>query len=355
MKTKNLDIQLMKFVYSCVIVIYHLTASTRINCIGGYCGVEYFLLTAGLFLFLSFERGEAAGRLITPGQYVLRRFSRFFPWAFTGFLFAGVIDYTVIGKTESLGRWMDHFAKDLWDMLLISWNGMNKNTLMLNAPAWTLSAMLIVGFFIWTLLYHYKRPFLSLIMPLTLVVGFGIWTHLPSADTERWIGFTNFGTFRTWLIMCLSYYCVLLGRKLSEVPLNRKGKLLLTAVEVLIHVFALVVMFRRAERYYQWMLTLLFMLSIGIAISGHSYLADVLERSRLSRYLGEISMSVYLVHAPLIRLFRHFYDVSDWSYPELMPLFAAVLAASVVHHWITGQLVRASGKLFSGMKRLLTE
>ena len=55
MKERNLDIQLFKFLYAWVIVIYHLASSTAITCEGGYCGVEYFLLVAGVFLFLSFE------------------------------------------------------------------------------------------------------------------------------------------------------------------------------------------------------------------------------------------------------------------------------------------------------------
>lgn len=354
MKSRNLDIQLFKFIYSCIIVVYHLASSTAIVCRGGYCGVEYFLLTAGLFLFLSFEQGEQTGKQRTPGQYLARRFLRFLPWSITGYFLAVFVQRILIEPTTSLGAWMDCFASDIWEILMVKWNGMNNNAYLLNSPAWTLSAMLIVGFFIWTMLYHYKKPFVHLIMPLTLVVGFGYWTHLPSADTELWIGFTTFGTFRTWLIMCLSAYCLPLARKLAEVPLNKLGKALLTVAEVLIHGFALTVMFFRGERYYQWLLTGLFMVSIAIAMSGHSYIARALEKSKPVQLLGDLSMSVYLVHAPVIRLMRHVFDMQAWSWGEVPGVLAVVLAVSVIHYFGTQWLIAGIAKLWARVNHCLT-
>lgn len=354
MKTKNNDIQLFKFVYSCVIVLYHLASNTAIHFKGGYCGVEYFLLTAGLFLFLSFERGEELGRQRTPGQYLAKRFCRFFPWSFTAFLFSVFVRRVLISPTTSIVAWVDYFASDIWEILMVKWNGMNNNVHLLNGPAWTLSAMLIVGFLIWSFLYYYKKHFVNLILPITLLLGFGYWMHLPSADTEKWIGFTTFGTFRTWLIFCLSAYCVPIGKKLAKIPFNKAGKILLTVAEVLIHAFALVVMIARAERYYQWLLTLLFMISIAIAMSGHSYIAKVLENVKLVDWLGDLSMSVYLVHTPVIWLFRHYYDTQSWAYRELLPVFVAVLGTAVIHYCVTKWVIKSASKLWPVIKVKLT-
>lgn len=351
MKTQNLDIQFFKFIYSCIIVIYHLSSNTAISVKGGYCSVEYFLLVAGLFLFLSFEKGEKTGKQRTPVQYAAKRFARFFPWSITAFLAAVVAERIIVSPVKSLASWMDYFAGDIWEILMIKWNGMNNNAHLLNSPAWTLSAMLIVGFFIWTMMYYYKKPFLNLIMPLTLVIGFGYWTHLPSANTELWIGFTTFGTFRAYLIMCVSFYCLCLTRKLEDITLNKLGKGLLTAVELLIHIFAVLVMMVRAERYYQWLLTLLFMVSISIAISGHSYLAQLLGKAKYVNFLGDLSMSIYLMHVPVIYVCRNVYDISSWTYFELIPLFAVVLVAAVVHYVGTKWLVIGTSRVFQWMKR----
>ena len=354
MKSQNLDIQFFKFVYSCIIVLYHLTGSTAINCKGGYCGVEYFLLTAGLFLFLSFQRGEKTGRQYTPGQYLAKRFLRFLPWSTTAFIVAALVERVWINPTTSLVTWFDYFASDIWELLMIKWNGMNNNLLLLNGPAWTLSAMLIVGFLIWTFMYYYKKPFLTLVMPLTLIVGFGYWMHLPSADTEIWLGVTTFGTYRTWLVMCLSLFCIPMAQKLADYPLNKKGKILLTIVEIVIHVVALMVIFTRAQRYHQWLIILLFMMSIAIALSGHSYLVRFFGKSRFVYFLGELSMSIYLMHVSVIRVFRHLFDISTWSYYELLPLFAVLLVVAVAHFYGTKWAVKGVSGLWKTIKRAIT-
>lgn len=57
MKSKNNDIQLFKFLYCWIIVLYHLEHDTSgVACPGGSFGVEYFLLSSGIFLFMGFER-----------------------------------------------------------------------------------------------------------------------------------------------------------------------------------------------------------------------------------------------------------------------------------------------------------
>ena len=353
MKSKNLDIQFFKFLYSCIIVIYHLAAHTSISCPGGYCGVEFFLLSAGLFLFMSFEKGEERGKPHTPGQYLFRRFSRFLPWSATGLILTIFVEYVLIKKVATFGAWADLFAKGFWEFFMVNMNGMNNDVLLINGPAWTLSAMLIVGFFIWVLMYYYKKPFIQLIMPLTLVIGFGIWAHLPSANTERWIGFTNFGTFRTWLIFCLSYYCLQLGKKMSGVSFTKAGKWGLTITELLCHTISLVIIFARAERYYQWLITFLFGIAIAIAISGHSYLAEFLGKFKGIQFLGDVSMSIYLVHSAVILLFLDRFSIKAWGYADLLPLFAAVLVVSLAHYYGTKLIVYISDKIRPHARKVL--
>lgn len=354
MMSRNLDIHFFKFIYAGVIVLYHLASNSAITCPGGYCAVEYFLLAAGVFLFASFERGEQTGRLATPAQYLVKRFLRFLPWSLTAFLLTAFVQRILIDKTFSPIAWLDYFSGDIWEILMISANGMNNNVYFLNSPAWTLSAMLLVGFLIWTLLYHYKKAFFAVILPLSLIVGYGYWMHLPSANTELWIGFTTFGTFRTWLVMCLSYFCLPLGRKLASVPLNKTGKLLLTIAEVLTHLFALAVIFCRAERYYQWLLTALFMLSISIALSGHSYIAKAFENRRSIQLLGDLSMSLYLVHTAVLLAFRYVFDMDTWSYFQLIPLFLVVIVAAVCHYYGTSFVVRLVSNLWQRFCRKIT-
>lgn len=355
MKGKNLDIQFFKFLYSWIIVLYHLNPHTAVNCPGGSFGVEYYLLAAGVFLFASWEKQAAAGQVQTPGQYLWKRFSRFFWWSSTAFVFAAVVRYGFVSPVSSKWQVMDHFSSDIWEILMVKWNGMNENALLVNGPAWTLSSMCMVGFLLWGCLYFYRERFLQLFMPLSILIGYGFWRHLDSAATEVWVGFTTFGTLRTWLVMCLSYYCLRLSRKIAAIPWNRAGKILLTLAEIGLHSLCLIIIFNRGTRFHQWFVTLLMLLAITIALSGHSYLCAVLNRTKFADFLGEWSMSVFLIHAPVIQLFRWKYDMSGWGYRKLIPLFAVTLAASLIHFWLTRWLVRALPKLGAKLRKSLTQ
>lgn len=356
MKSKNNDIQLFKFLYCWIIVLYHLEHDTSgVACPGGSFGVEYFLLSSGIFLFMGFERQQNAGKLQTPGQYLWKRFSRFFPWSLTGYLLAAVVNYGCISPIRSPGKLMDAFSSDIWEILMIKWNGMNENMLCLNTPAWTLSSLCIVGFAIWGFMYYYQERFLKLFMPISLIMGYGFWRHLDSASTQVWIGFTAFGIFRTWLVICLSYYVVRMAQYLKNICLKPLGIWLLTAAEVTLQMWSLWMIFNRDTRFAQWLTTLLMMLALTIALSGQSMLVRWLNKSRIVDYLGKLSMSVFLVHVPVLQYYQWKVDIRNASAVELIPLFAAIAVVSVCHYHITNWLIQITPKVLAGLRSACVE
>lgn len=334
--------------------MFHFPSDSAIVLKGGYYAVEYFLLTAGVFLFLSFGRGEESGTLRTPAQYLSNRFQRFFLWNVTAFLLVVFVKRILCEPVTSLSSWADFFAEDIWEILMVKFNGMNNNNMLVNSPAWTISSMLIVGFLIWTFMYYYKNLFLHIIVPISLIIGFGYWTHIPTADHQLWIGFTTFGTFRTWLIMCLGYYCIPMSQKLSAVAFNKRGKFLLSSLELLIHVFAVIIIFKRAQRYYQWLITLLFMLSLAIAMSGHSYLTVLCNKLSCCKLFGELSFSIYLSHIAVIILYREKFSFAFHSYRGILMILLSVLAASLLHYYGTKLIKRLLCTLSRIFKKSIT-
>ena len=355
MKSKNLDIQLFKFLYACVIVIYHLAGSTAIACPGGYYAVDYFLLTAGLFLFLTFEKNDGTDRQITPGAYLAKRFCRLLPWSITGFIAAVIVNRLFVERVTSVSYWINKFPSDFWEIVMAKGTGINAGALLINGPAWTISSMLIVGFLFWILLFYYKKTFLNVVLPISLIIGWGIWANLPSANTEGWIGFTTFGTFRTWIVFGVSYYCMVLGKKLSTINFTKYGEIALTMVELLLHGIAFYFIFEHAQRPTQWLLIVAFMLAISIAVSGHSYIARLLSKLRIINFLGEVSISIYLVHSPVMIVFRNVYNVKEWGWVQLLPLFGTVFVAAVIHYFGTNWLVRGFGYVKTKMARVLID
>ena len=278
-----------------------------------------------------------------------------FPWSLTGYLMAAVVRYGIIDGIRSPGALMDLFSSDIWEILMVKWNGMNQGQQLLNGPAWTLSALCIVGFLVWGCLYYYGDRFLNLFMPLTILLGYGYWRNLEYAGTEAWIGFTAFGTFRTWLVICLSYYVVLMAKRLGKIRLKPLGSRILTIVEILLHLWSLWLIFNRSSRYAQWLTTLLMMGALAIALSGQSLMVKWLNGSRIVDYLGELSMCVFLVHMPVIQLYRWMFDIRNATFLELIPLFLAITAVSVCHLWATKWLIRVVPRWTARIKSKLIE
>ena len=339
MKKKNLNLQFFKFIYAWIIILFHLSNYTELHWNGGYFGVDFYLLVAGYFMFSSYYNQTEKDEIQTPYHYLKKRFIRLFPWCFTAFLTAAFVRYGIIEQIRSPFMLLDRFSGDIWEILMIKWSGMNDGLNLVNGPDWTMSSMCIAGFLIWACLYIDRHRFLCLFMPLSIMLGVGVWQHLPSASVDAWTGLTTFGTLRAWIVMCLSYYVVCIVKKMQKTPFNWKGKTILTATEVLIHLFVIVVMMHRASKYYQWMIILLFMIEISIAMSGHSYLSKLLQNNRVVEYLGELSMSLFLMHSPLIHLFTWKYDMADWSYVQLIPFFVTVLVVAIIHHAFTKWII----------------
>lgn len=164
--TRNGFIDVQKFGYSLIIVIFHFYERTHEHFKGGGTGVEFFLIVSGAFFFAGYKRSmkglEQEKRLSYPGEYMKRRLLRFFPYTIPAFIFAFVVRVVITGDgtgINSIPHMIDSFVKNIWEIPLISLCGVNAGSGMLNGVTWTISAMLIVEFVILNFLVRGRKPF----------------------------------------------------------------------------------------------------------------------------------------------------------------------------------------------------
>ena len=354
-KEKNNAIYFWKFVYAFFVMYYHFYEATEEHFLSGRYGVEFYLLTAGAFLFMAYERQTSAGEgYQSPYSFLKKRFSRFFPWAFTGLLFAAAATYGFLRPVGSFEKLVDALSNDIWEILLIKMNGMNYNRPLLNGPAWTLSSMLITQFFIWSCLYHFREKFIDLLMPLTIVVGLGMWRFIDDASVKIWIGFTTFGTFRAWIVICTGYYALRMAYHLKGIHFNNKGKLVLTAIELLCHLFAIWVMLSKNTRYYQWCCLLVFIIATAIELSGHSRFNDFLNKIPFIGFLGELSMCIYLTHGTVWKIWLFRYPDPYEMYSHMVSFTLAVFASSLGMYYAVKYGTKLWKRLMNAAKNTLT-
>lgn len=334
-KERNLNIDLMKFLYSWCIVFYHFYSSTKLHFMGGFYAVEFYLLAAGMFFFQVWEQAENE----PPHKYIYKRFMRFLPWSTTAFIFTFIVRRMIVAANTPT-QLIEHLTKDIWEILLVKMNGINNGAGLLNGPAWTLSTMLLVEIVLLGCLFCNKKIVINVVIPVSLIAGFGFWRNTSDTSVVDWVGFTTFGVLRTWLIYGCAYYCFRLSKYLKEVQFNIMGKVALTAAETLCYMFTLLAMLFKNNRYWQWCVLLAFIIAISIAMSGHSFWGKVLEKiSGLVKCLGAFSLSIYLMHRPISRYFEYIYPKNNVLYAHVASYVIAVLAGALAHYLITTWLI----------------
>ena len=334
---RNPNIELMRFVYIWCIVLYHFYRETEAHFPGGYYGVNYFLLAAGVFFFRSLERHED----MRPSAYVYKRFMRFIPWTLTAFVFAYIVRRIMIAPPESLRELGLTAVSDLWEMLLVKVAIVTNGASFVNAPTWTVSAMFLVEMVMVNLAYADKKRFVHALLPVTLLVGVGCWTHADTADWDSWSGVLTYGIIRTWVVYGAGYYCLRFSQKLAGIPFSRLGKLLLTVLESLCHVFSIAAILYTANRQVQLCSLLSFFIAVAVALSGHSLWTEVLERfSGAIGFLGAYSLSLYLIHRPISRYFEMLYPKPAEMYTHLAACMAITVALSLAHYFMVKGMLR---------------
>lgn len=327
---RNGAIDLYRFVFCWLVMFFHFDQK---HFPLGKIGVEFFVLVSGFYFFSKWERYRSAheDRSSYLPAYMKKRYLRFLPYTFLAFVFTFFVRriWLVLaqGGTIALNALLIDLSGDVWEILLIDMLGFNNGSQMLNVPTWTVSCMLIVEFAVLCVLTYDEKLFSRLICPLSLLVGFGYWRTMEAANHELWIGAMTFGTLRVWLITCLSYYGYHIALRIKRVHFTRAGKALLTAIEAVSLLLVVAIAMHYSSRNFQWISTLLLLGACAIAFSERSFSIKAFRDSRLTRYLGQLSFGVFLIHMPILSIYEFCFDnVTE----HLLSYCAVVLLSSVL-------------------------
>lgn len=341
MKRRIYSIDIEKFMYAWVILAFHyLYSPIR----GGFFAVDFFLLVSSVFFFQSSEKHlrDISNGTFTPECFFVHRFSRFFPWVFGGYLFGAILWWGIIYPPSSLGNILDRLASDIGEIFMVKMNGLCSapGSNMVNGAAWTVSSILLVEFVMYACMYHFKERFTGLVVPISLIIGMGVWRNYQVETNQSWMGITTFGTFRTWVVYCAGYYCHRLAEWLKRMDLNYRGGILLTLLGVCCHLVVLVCMVKRTTKEYQWLCSVLFIIAIAVSVSGHDLVDQFIQkRDRIAEvcvFMGEISLSIYLLHESLKELFFHLFN--DPS-AHMVCFICVVIVCALLQWFITPRLI----------------
>ena len=292
-------------------------------------------------------------------SYMKKRYFRFLPYTTAAFIFTflicRIVLYVLAGGKLTMSYFAAHIAEDIWELLLVSANGLNNNHSFLNPPVWTISAMLIVEFFILCLLTYHESRFVHAICPLSILIILGYYRQIESLNLALWHGFTTFGVIRVYFIMCCAYYCYRLAVYLQKTTFTRAGVTMLNTAEILCFVLVFLIVFLGKNRYFVWCAMLLMLIGCGIILSGQSFSTKLFKDSKLTRYLGKLSFAVFLVHVSIFRLYGYFSSNVYELYRQKYSFILAVTVVSVIFLYVMNGFMHLARKKKGAIRNLLIQ
>ena len=361
---RNPSIDIYKFFFSLLIAIFHFygRSTPREHFPLGGVVVEFFVLASGVFFYSKWEKKkETQISQLYPYQYAKQRFIRFFPYNFAGVLFAIFVKriylYTANGGAISFAKLVKWFSSDIWEILLVKMNGLNKGEHLLNGPAWTISAMFIAEFVIICCLVNWEKLFYTMICPLSILVGYGFWRNLENAANEEWVGFTTFGVVRVFIVMCLAWYCYCLALLIEKANFTKKGIWLLTLCEITAYGMVFLIILHGSTRNFRWLATLILLFAVALSASKRTYLyaASTKLNHTLVSWLGRISFDIYLTHETILQLYVYFYPDKYIMYRQKFTYMFVCIVTAVIFEGVVLLGKACTHRLSVWLKRQILE
>lgn len=352
MKTvRNGFLDIQKFFYAWIVVIFHFYTYTSEHLLGGVGAVDFFFIASGVFFFAGYKKKTenmgAEEKLNYPVQFIRRRLLRFLPYTLPTFIFAFIVSVVIAKGEMGTNNIIDSFVRNIWEIPLINMAGFNAGKSMINAVTWTISAMLIVEFVILNFLVRNEKLFRSFLAPIAILIGCGFWAQLDGTYYLIWCDFTTFGVIRAFIMTSIGIYAWEASRWLSRINFTKSGKVALTIIEVSMNIFAVISMMYSSNRYYQMLSAVLFAMSTAISVSQSSY---TVCNNSITDFLGEWSMSIYISHMPIRDLCYSFFE-SPYEFYKIKYIYGIlVIIVSLVFLFFARWIISAAPKSIAKVK-----
>ena len=382
-KQRNVAIELWRFLISVAITGFHVGWIIAMSCQGQYGYwmersnwffgssevLLIFTVTAGYFMVAHFKSRSgkdpeyalrsAASR---AWDYTWTRIKSLLPVLILGYLLGVIISTPFFYPEYTVQDYLSMILNSIWEFLGFHAAGLRSTGnqfFNLNGTLWFISAMIIIGYFLYWLLCKSEDTFSGFIAPAFTIFLTGWWAFTNTraaqtawstfgaqtastngmgggaSDVTATIGFNN-GTIFVMdgmLIGVLLYYAI---AKLSERELKSGAKIALTCLNLFVSVLLLWYVIYQPTYFnlQRWTVAFLCILEIGLCLLNRDHLTKLLNNAATNKFfafLGSISLYVYMLHYPIaILVLRILGKNSEASIYSFWQVFLPTVAASLV-------------------------
>lgn len=347
---RNVAIELWRFLIAFAIIGFHTGWIIAMSCDGslGYWMQKsnwffgssevllIFTVTAGYFMAAHFQKRKADPAYMARSassrawEYTWARVKSLLPVLILGYVLGVVISTGFFYQDYTLQQVLAMVVNSAWEFLgfhAAGFRSTGNQFFNLNGTLWFISAMIIVGYFMYWAMCKNEDAFCGLFAPLTFIFLGGWWCFTgtraaqtawstfgaqtastngmggSATDTTATLGFNN-GLLFVMLGMLGGVMVYFLVKKASEHEFTALGKALLTVLNAACS--ALLLWYTIYQPTYfmldRWTVSLLCIAVVTLALMNKDALTMALNNrvtSKLFAYLGSISLYVYMLHYPV--------------------------------------------------------
>ena len=350
-KERNVAIEIWRFLIAIAIIGFHVGFIIARSCDGtnGYFMTPeakwffgssevllIFTLTAGYFMVAHHEKREKDKEYMEKSaskrawEYTWTRIKALIPVLVLGYILGVIICTEFYYPDYNLQQTLTMIVNSAWEFLgfhSVGLRSFGNEFFNLNGPLWFISAIIIVGYFLYWLLCKYKDLLVGFIAPFGFIFFTGWWCFTgtrasqtawstfglqttstngmggAATDATATLGFNNGLIFVLIGLLggILIYYLV---KALKQHKFSSLGKAGLTALNIACS--GLLLWYTIYQPTYfnleRWTVALLIIVVITLSLLNKDGITKLLNNKvthKLFGYLGSISLQIYMLHYPI--------------------------------------------------------
>lgn len=346
--TYNYFIDLLKFVFSVIIVFYHSWVFTGEYGLGffnhGYLAVDFYFIVTGYLMMQSISKEKESKEClgIQTLKFTFKKIANLFPYV----LFSFILGCLLIYKREIFSLSLITSNNLISEILQIGVLGLGYP---INGATWYLSSMIIVLMCLYPLAKKYKKNYPTLVVPLllSLVLCLVYSSGMIINDPANKVLFGLNGLYKGFIFILLGNISYSLVSLFDKVEFTKCGKIFLTILEFIL--LFLLVTTMHYNLFGTIVVALLTLLLVTLVFSGKSYTQTMFNFPFLKK-LGFFGFVMYLnnvyLRVPLLN------SSLELSYKEYVLLFLGItVAISLLAYYLVPLVVKIIKKILEFIKR----
>lgn len=291
---------------------------------GAYVATEFFFIVSGYLLFVSFYKNRAREEKINAWQFTFHRIKNLYPCYLLSFLV--LFCFIMVQDKASLSTWITNFSQSAWELSFLQISGL-KGFRLFNYPAWYISAMLIVGYFIYALLELNEKKFAKLYMPLA-VLGIYCFFSKNAENIDVWGGAKildiSDALMRAFAGMSLGGICYYASLLIKKKQRSSVVRVLLSIGELAAFLLSIFLMNQKGHTQIDFYIILLLAVGITLSFSEQTYITKLLSKQPIV-WIGKLSYPMFLNQIFVIYLIGAY--LNQLSYSKGIVIFMMILIA----------------------------